>query len=195
MLPECRTLILLDIEMTAWEGSNQRNWSEPWEEREVIQLAMLALERDTLKPLNHFSCLVKPSINPELSDYICKLTGITQTSIEHEGVPLNEALGSSAEFLKEFESPLEMISNGPDGQILCQNALLVGLAFPQIFRRSLSIRSYLYDNIEKFRPGHCTSDLPDLIGRPLEGHHHNALYDVHALAIALRYIKEIKASD
>jgi inhibitor of KinA sporulation pathway (predicted exonuclease) len=192
MLPDCQTLILLDVEMTAWDGSNSRNWSLPWEEREIIQIAMLALEADTLKPINHFSCLVKPTINPELSDYISKLTGITQSAIDHEGLNLKNALGASEEFMDGFGQNAQVVSNGPDGQIICQNALLVNLAFPKAFQNCQSIGPYLRKYISIFRRGHCTGDLPDLIGRPLEGHRHNALYDVHALAIALRYIREKK---
>lgn len=178
--------------MTAWEGSQARGWSEPWEEREIIQIAMLALDRDSLKPLNHYSCLVKPTLNPELSDYISKLTGITQNAVDHDGVPLSQALRDVEAFYDDFEGPAELLCNGEDGQVICHNAALVGVSFPEFLHCCQTIRPYLQKYIPTYRRGHCTGDIPDLISRPLEGHKHNALYDVHALALALRYIEEIK---
>ena len=78
-----RSLILLDTEYTAWEGSLARDWGEDWEHREIIQLAALKAELrgGSLQRLEEFNEFVRPAVNPELSDYISGLTGITQSML------------------------------------------------------------------------------------------------------------------
>ncbi|WP_135081350.1 3'-5' exonuclease [Terasakiella sp. SH-1] len=190
VLPDCRTLILLDCEYTSWEGSQARRWSEPWEEKEIVQIAMLALDRETLQPHNHFSCLVKPSLNPQLSDYFMKLTGLIQENVDQHGINLVEALHLSEKFIESFQGPVQVVSNGVDGYLINANAALVELEELSYFEQAISIHPYLRACIPTYRNGHYTSDLAGLVGQPLEGHHHNALYDVHSLAVALRAINE-----
>ena len=150
---------------------------------------MLALDRKTLAADNHFTCLVKPTLNPELSDYVSKLTGITQSAMNSNGLFLQEAFEKSADFISSFGPRVSVTSNGVDGYLLNQNAKLVGLDCPDFFKEATNIRPYIEEQTPGYRRGHCTGDLADLVGRPLEGHKHNALYDVHSLAIALRYIE------
>ena len=75
--------ILFDIEYTAWEGSQQRNWSYEYEYKEIICISALKINNNNnkLSIVDKFNYYVKPKINPILSDYIIKLTGITQHTI------------------------------------------------------------------------------------------------------------------
>ncbi|SCA56308.1 putative Inhibitor of the KinA pathway to sporulation [Candidatus Terasakiella magnetica] len=192
--PECRTLIILDIEYTAWEGSQARGWSEPWEERETVQMAMLALDAKTLAPQNHFSCLIKPTINPILSDYFMKLTGITQENLDRHGLSLAQAFEQSQDFINSFDQPVQVICNGLDSVFLANNGELVGVTCPDCLKGGQNIFAFLQENIPTYRAGHCSGDLARLVGHPIEGHMHNALFDVHSIAVALRYIKEKQAA-
>ena len=38
--------VLFDLEFTAWEGSLERGWSEPWEAREIIQIGAVRVKDD-----------------------------------------------------------------------------------------------------------------------------------------------------
>jgi inhibitor of KinA sporulation pathway (predicted exonuclease) len=189
-LPDCKTLVILDVEMTAWEGSCARGWSEPWEEREIIQIGMLALDRETLNPLDDFSCFVKPKINPELSDYIIDLTTITQETLEKEGTSLAEAFAKSAAFIAKLPTPLKVVSNGTDGPFLVDNAALEQIDAPDFFKNCPSIRPLLKAHISGYTQDHFSCDLADLVGRPIEGQKHTVLYDVESIAEALRYIRD-----
>lgn len=37
--------IIFDTEYTAWEGSNERNWSEGWEEKELVKIAAMKVKK------------------------------------------------------------------------------------------------------------------------------------------------------
>jgi len=188
-LLNCNTLVILDVEMTAWEGSCARGWSEPWEEREIIQIGMLAVEAATLKPLGHFSCLIKPKINPKLSPYIIALTGLTQQMIDSDGLSLEEAFKKSTKFVSGLKQTFKIISNGPDGLYLFDNAVFEQVECPEFFKKGISIRSYLKKNISSYTDEYFSCDLVDLVGGSIEGQKHSALYDVQSIAEALRYIK------
>ena len=36
--PSFGTVTIFDTEFTAWEGSQDRNWSEPWEAVELVEI-------------------------------------------------------------------------------------------------------------------------------------------------------------
>lgn len=87
-------LIIFDSEFTAWQGSKERRCSESWEYRWLIQLAAVRLElgEDGVESLSSFNELVKPVINPTLSDYIVNLTGISQGIVDDLGVDFSSAM-------------------------------------------------------------------------------------------------------
>lgn len=193
-LPDCNILVILDVEMTAWEGSCARGWSEPWEEREIIQIGMLAVEASTLKPLGHFSCLIKPKINPKLSPYIMALTGLTQQMIDRDGLSLEEAFIKSTNFVSELKQTFKIVSNGSDGPFLFDNAVLEQIECPEFYKKGISISPYLKKNIPGYSAEHFSCDLVDLVGGSIEGQKHSALYDVQSISEALRYIKDSRNS-
>lgn len=193
-LLDCKVLIILDVENTAWEGSCARGWSEPWEEKEIIQIAMLALDAQNLDPISDFSCLVRPVINPMLSDYIMDLTGISQHEIDAEGLSLKDAFNSTSEFLCRFDPDFKIVCNGIDGGVLSDNAALLQISCPVFFKECVSIHSHLKQNIPTYSTGHFSGDLADVVNRPLTGQKHNALHDVQSIREALKYIQN-KLSD
>ncbi len=71
--------IVMDLEYTAWEGSLERNWSGPGEVREIIQLGAVEVTRTvrTWVVGRRLDVHVRPKINPNLSLFIQKLTGIS----------------------------------------------------------------------------------------------------------------------
>jgi inhibitor of KinA sporulation pathway (predicted exonuclease) len=78
-----KTLVVFDLEWTAWPGSFERDWSGPGELREIIQFgAVKADVANNLAETGHFECFARPTVNPILSDYIIALTGITQPDVD-----------------------------------------------------------------------------------------------------------------
>ena len=95
-----KCVVVYDLEYTAWEGSLERNWSGPDEEPEIIQIGAILMKFDgnTWAIDQEFVTYVKPLIRPRLSNYITKLTGITQESIDQEGISFGSALALFFEF-------------------------------------------------------------------------------------------------
>ena len=92
LLPE--KFIIFDTEYTAWEGSQQRNWSGENEYMELVQIgALKVIKTDTtIKVVKKFNIYVKPKKNPELSEYFINLTGITQNIIDKKAVTFNKGM-------------------------------------------------------------------------------------------------------
>ena len=86
--------MFFDTEYTSWEGSEEREWCLEWESREIVQIGAVScsLGDDQWHETGVFTRLVKPVRNPLLSTYFIKLTGITQESVEREGVGFDVAL-------------------------------------------------------------------------------------------------------
>ena len=89
--------MVFDLEFTSWPGSNERNWSLPNEDREIIQIGAVKIETTgDMREVDSFQILVRPLKNPILSDYIVNLTEITQEKVEKEGILFPLALSRFA---------------------------------------------------------------------------------------------------
>ena len=73
-------IAVFDADYTAWEGSMERGWSSPDEEREIISIRAQLFDEE-LRTVGKFYAIVKPQLNPILSNYIVNLTGITQDMV------------------------------------------------------------------------------------------------------------------
>jgi len=75
-------VVIWDTEYTSWEGCNENGWNnEKGEYKEIIQIGAIKLDKQEKEILDKFDKVVRPKINPELSDYIKDLTGITQSQV------------------------------------------------------------------------------------------------------------------
>ena len=79
------TITIFDLEYTAWECSMARHWLTPGEFKEVVQIGAVKLDADSFAILDEFDMLVRPRINPRLSPYFEKLTGITSETARPAG--------------------------------------------------------------------------------------------------------------
>lgn len=115
--------IIYDTEITAWKGSLQRNWQEPWEAKEVIQFAanLAEINDKSLNILDAYNVYVQPRKNPTLSNYIIDLTGISQEQVD-TGCSPTELF----DYLKEIteEGDLPILSWGNDYHVLSETAKL-----------------------------------------------------------------------
>ena len=176
--------ILYDTEFTAWPGSQQCNWSREGEYKEVIQLAALKVQiaDNKLIQLSSLNVLVRPNRNPKLSDYIKELTGIEQSLIDDHGIDFESCAKQFMEF-NELGS-IRCFSWGSDRKILAENYRLNGLEWdyhPQTF---VDLKHRLFQLGLDYRKV-PSGGLANAVDVELEGHIHNALYDVKSIAAFL----------
>lgn len=100
MLPLPASFVLFDTEYTAWPDSLETDWGGENEYREIIQIGAIGVDRDTLAETDAFSVVVKPVRNPQLSEFIIGLTGISQDDVE-AGVSFADALTAFEGFVRD----------------------------------------------------------------------------------------------
>ncbi|MEX0650325.1 MAG: 3'-5' exonuclease [Candidatus Andersenbacteria bacterium] len=97
------TFIVFDLEWTAWEGSQQRGWSEPNEYREVYDIGAVRVEGKDFDTTDTYRQLVTLRLTPSLPEYSRQLTGITQADIDRDGISFAEALRAFNAFTQGYE--------------------------------------------------------------------------------------------
>ena len=180
--------VVFDLEFTSWPGSNERNWSLPNEDREIIQIGAVKIETTgDMREVDSFQILVRPLKNPILSDYIVNLTEITQEKVEKEGILFPLALSRFINFIGEH--PIDILSNGGDEEVIEENCQIHNIPFLSIFKKSTDLRIYFSEVLGISRKN-CTSGmLPELFGLNSHEKQHNALGDARSIPQALRYLR------
>ncbi len=187
--------IILDTEFTAWEGSQERGWSEPWEHREIIQVGAIRINPKTFEDTREvFDVLIKPTINPELSDYITKLTSITNEDIAKRGVSFTDA----AKSFHKYSDDANIFSFGGDCHVINDDIELHNL--------QKIVESFLGNDVRQWAIEQgidVTQPLPDgrpltsgtfaeAVGAPFKTEAHYALNDVLSIRAAVKYLVEEK---
>jgi len=178
-----RPIVIFDLEFTAWEGSMARRWSAPGEHREVVQIGAVRLAPGTLEESAAFDALVRPRINPQLSDYFVELTGITNAAVAARGVDFPEAyLG----FL-DFAAGAHLACFGSDDRVLGENLALYGLHLLPPAPRAIDLTPWLAARGVDLTGIH-SGMVAGQLGLSFEGRLHNALDDARALAMSFRHL-------
>ena len=139
--PSNGNIVVFDLEFTSWKGSLQRNWSKKGEHREIVQIGAVMIDLESnFKIINQFNCLVKPTINPYLSDYFVDLTGIDRLEVENEGVSFSNAY---SKFLEFVNSSSTIYSNGNDGEVLRENCRLNKIGYMLDKEKIVNLRIWL----------------------------------------------------
>lgn len=180
-------VVVFDLEWTAWEGSRERGWSGPNEEREIIEIGAVKLDgADGLREIMEFDILVRPRRNPIVSDYFTNLTGITQTLIDNEALPFREAIVLFEGFAGYTDAPI--LSFSQDAEVLRHNCALNDLPCPFPETRFHDIAPQIAA-AAGLRPGSfSTSDLPAIFAFPPPARAHRALGDARCIAETLRQL-------
>lgn len=181
-----KTLVIFDSEFTAWDGSAQRGWSEPWEYREMIQMSAVRLQWDGKRygTLATFDELVTPTINPVLSDYIIQLTGIEQSVLDRYGVPFSQALTQFYQFCNAGAD--QVFAWGADYAVVVENCDLNKIDMPQFEHKFVNLRARI-NQLDSDCAQLASGQLAQFFGYYVEGHNHNALHDVKSIAFALNH--------
>ena len=179
--------VILDLEWTSWQGNyygenNQYERRSKNQKKEIIQIGGIKVNKN-FKIIKKLNICVKPKINPKLSKYIIKLTGITQKIIDNKGLDFKDAFN----IFQKFTNKKKIICNGTDENILKKN-----LAFNKINKRvkMTNIKKLLITKY-KIPKDYCHSPLiQSYFGyKIIKKNTHNALYDCISILRALRKIK------
>lgn len=178
--------VIIDTEFTAWEGSAQRQWSGVNEYRELIQIGAVkvSMTQTACAVSERLNILVKPVINPVLSDYIVKLTGISQSMVDEHGVDAASAITTLYHFCEDGRLPVW--SWGSDERVLKENAALGAFSLPE-FEPGINNLQALLQRYEVPYSEKASGELASALQLDVGGHAHNALYDTESIAAALSH--------
>lgn len=178
------TIVIHDLEYTAWEGSLARRWSGEGEYRELVQIGAVKLEaHGAWTEIAAFERFSLPEYNPVLSDYFTGLTGITNEDLAREGQPFHQVITDFAAFVGDSRI---VAANGDDARCLIENCGWRAVEMPIEAERMLNLRPLFMAALNMPRSETISSDLPRLFGLEMEGLAHTALADARAIAQALR---------
>ena len=197
-------VIIFDTEYTTWDNSRECDWSDEGQEKEIVQIAAIKVNMKTMEILGEFECLVKPVINPILSDCFIRLTGIENCDVEKNGISFERAYENFCDFCGD----LECWSYNPrvdmpiaDGHILKRNLKLNNLEEKYILNY-VNVYSYFREEFvkieidifkEKINSGKIAKVLNiDERIRNLGHDEHNALYDVLSMYEGFKYFENLK---
>jgi|TARA_B110000438_G_scaffold293197_1_gene332650 inhibitor of KinA sporulation pathway (predicted exonuclease) len=174
-----KSFVIVDLEWTSWKNNLKKNLREKWQKKEIIQIGAIKVN-NKYKVINKINIYVKPKFNPILSDYIKKLTHITQNRIDKNGLTFEKACKKFNSFTKNCK----IISNGVDGKVFKENLKYYKL------KRKVKIKNIrpLFINKYKIPKKFCNSYLiHTFFGYKLsKNQSHNALWDCKCILKALR---------
>lgn len=181
-LPE--RIVIFDTECTSWEGAMARNWSGPGEHRELVEIGAILVETDKFREAAELHSIMKPKLNPNLSDYFIKLSGISQEKVDN-GFDFPSVLRLFSWWCKDY--PLytfDRVGGGQlfDREVLIENCDLWGVEFPFCLERFHNIKE-IFD-----RYGYKVEQsgrAPSAFGIKLPARPHSALNDARGLLIGL----------
>jgi inhibitor of KinA sporulation pathway (predicted exonuclease) len=125
---------IIDLEWTSWKNSLKRNWSLPWEKKEIIQIGTIKFysQNKIIKK----SIIVKPKINNNLSYYVQKLTGISQLKMNTRSINFERALLDLSIFYRDTK---KIFCNGLDKEILEENCKIHNVNYPFFLKKIINI--------------------------------------------------------
>jgi len=180
--------VVYDLEFTAWDGSMVGRWTAPGQFREVVQIGAVRLNSASLEELEAFEVLVRPRINPDLSAYFEKLTGITNAHLAWRGV---DFVDGYEDFLS-FARGNDTFAFGRDDLIFAENFRLYGVRDLPSPPRYGNIAPWLRAN--GLEPRHA-GDVAETAGITLEGQKHDALFDARSVAAGIRALVQMGATN
>jgi len=177
--------VVYDLEFTAWEGSMANRWSRPGEFTELVQIGAIRVGARSFAIEAELDVLVKPRLNPALSDYLVDLTGITNEEIAARGVDFIDAY---RQFLS-FADGCTTLAFGTDNLIFEDNLRLYGLSGFPAPPPFINLRPWFNANgIATAKLHSC--DVGPTLGVAFEGRQHNALADTKSLIAGIRVLLE-----
>lgn len=175
-----RFATVYDLEFTAWEGSRERRWSLSGERREIVQIGAVKIDAASLQIVDSFDMLVRPRLNPTLSDYLVELTGISNQDVAAQGVDFIVAYRAFLEFVGHDE----MWSFGRDDLVFAENLKLYGWKSALPVPTHHSVLPWFSEHGIDLTGKHAC-DVAEAAGAVFEGRRHNALADARGIAAGM----------
>ncbi|AEY66788.1 3'-5' exonuclease [Clostridium sp. BNL1100] len=91
-------LIFVDFEATCWDKNEK--YKRP--HAEIIEIGAVATGQN-LKEIGKFSAVIRPEIEPVLSDYCKELTGLSQSDVEN-GIDFNRAIDLFYQWIIQYQT-------------------------------------------------------------------------------------------
>jgi inhibitor of KinA sporulation pathway (predicted exonuclease) len=176
------SVVIFDLEFTAWQGSLQSRWTRPGEYTEVVQIGAVKLDAADLKELDAFEILVKPRINPELSGYFTTLTGITNERLGAYGVDFITAYRAFV----EFAGGAPIWAFGRDDLIFEGNLKRYGWTGLPTPPYSNVIPWFQANGVDLAGKHAC--DVAEAAGTVFDGRKHDALADARGVAAGFKHL-------
>ncbi|MEM1347580.1 MAG: 3'-5' exonuclease [Myxococcota bacterium] len=173
MARDLRTLVVVDLEATCWDGEPPEG-----QVQEIIEIGICPLDLRTGERLERRSILVKPQLST-VSPFCEQLTTITQEMVDDEGVALAEACKI---LRREYKVPKRVwVSWGDFDRIQFQRECdLKGLRYPfsprHINAKTLFALLYGLEREVGMKRALASLELP------LEGTHHRGADDAWNIA-------------
>lgn len=180
-----RYAIIFDTEFTTWPGAMASGWAEPWQHREIVQIAGAKVDPENLHIVEEFDCLVQPRINPQLSDFFTELTGITQDDVTRSGVDFPTAFKKFKDFIGEGSA----YCYGWDGKVINENAVLANHLEWCDTLEIHSLHPYFQEHgvdTQKINSGR----LAQYFGIDIDIREHNAMDDVYSIHAAICHLNK-----
>lgn len=163
---------------------------------EIIEFPMVLINTHTLEIVDSFQEYVKPEVNPQLSDFCVKLTGITQKMVD-EADAFPEVLQRVVTWLRERELGTKykyaLLTDGAwdMSKFLHIQCRLSRIRYPHFAKKWINIRKS-YGNFYKVpRTQTKLSTMLEKLGLQYEGRPHSGLDDSRNIArIALRMLQD-----
>ena len=186
MPPSARaSAIVFDLEFTAWQGSMARGWLAPGEFKEIVQIGAVRLDTQSLEETGSLNLVVRPRLNPVISDYLERLTGITNAQLKRDGVDFADAYRSFV----DFAGGGVICAFGRDDLVLEENLRLYNLRDAAAMPPYVNVTPWLRANGVNPKGCHACHVGP-LCGAAFEGHEHDALDDARSVAAGIRTLVE-----
>ncbi|KAM9845855.1 3'-5' exoribonuclease 1 [Aulostomus maculatus] len=183
-------ICVVDFEATC-EEDNPSNFLH-----EIIEFPLVLINTHTLEIVDTFQEYVKPELNPQLSDFCVKLTGITQKMVDDADL-FPAVLQRVVTWLQERELGTKykyaILTDGAwdMSKFLNIQCRLSQIRYPQFAKKWINIRKS-YGNFYKVpRTQTKLSTMLENLGLKYEGRPHSGLDDSRNIArIALRMLQD-----
>lgn len=178
-------LLVADVEATCWESNEGRV-----HEMETLEFAGAVVRTSNLEILETFSIIIRPQVNPTLSDYCRSLTGITQAAAD-SGINFEQLGEMIAKRLEPYRRLIAWASWGNyDRRQLEQDAMRWKTTTPlhEISHINLKKAFAKKRRIKGTRPS--IRRALDIVGLPYEGVAHSGIDDVRNIVRLLPYLTD-----
>ncbi len=173
-------IIIIDLEATCWQddGDNQKQRSE------IIEIGVCKIDADSGERIASEGILVKP-VYSEISEFCTRLTSITQSMVEQQGVSLKEACDMLEKKYKARQ--LTWASYGAyDKNMLKEQCGKFGIKYP-LSAQHINVK-VLFADVYRLPKGIGMDRALKMLNLPLVGIHHRGVDDAKNIAKILHHL-------